>query len=151
MLSLRRGSVARRLRVLTDCAREKVRARQWHRERAAAVASIRAALEIAGLDPAHNPGVTRFRDSEALMARLGDTPERRRADADFVAQDPELAKRRSLLAAALERAPLPAAWPPPDPVGLGDIGSPLHWYLWALQTLSGTAAENGDACQPATA
>jgi hypothetical protein len=79
MLSLTRGRVARRLRVLTEIARDKVRRRDNARQDAAALESIREAVTAAGVDPETNPGVRYYGGADRTLARLGDSPEQQQA------------------------------------------------------------------------
>ena len=123
MLSLTRGPVARRLRVLTGIARDKVRGRD-----AAALESIREAVTAAGLDPETNDGLRYYKGADRTLARLGDSPEQQQADAAFAAQDPALAKRENWLARAAARAlEFIGRGPPED-----GRGSPFDWYAWSL-------------------
>ena len=128
MLSLTRGRVARRLRVLTEIARRKVRHRETVRENAAALQSIREAVAAAGIDPADNPGLRCYRGADRALAKIGDSEALRRADAAFSAQDPTLAKRRNQLAEAAVRALDFVGRPPPGP----GSGSPFNWFAWSL-------------------
>ena len=121
MLSVRRGRVARRLAVLMTATRGKVRRRERLRENAAALASIRAALAEAGVDPAQNSAVRYFAGAEREMLSIGDTETLQRVDAAFLAQDPEFASRESLA------APRFAGGLPSD-----SGNSPFDWYAWSL-------------------
>ena len=135
MLSLTRGRVARRLRVLTEIARSKVRYREGVRENAAALESIREAVTAAGIDPASNEGIRRLAGADRRLAELGDSEELRRADAAFATQDPKLAKRECWLARAAARALHFIGQPPPEP----GRGSPFDWYAWSLAFRSRTS------------
>jgi hypothetical protein len=134
MLSLTRGRVARRLRVLTEIARDRVRSRDRARENAAALESIREAVTAAGIDPETNPGLRYYRGADRALAGLGDSPEQQQADAAFAAQDPELAKRENWLAKAAAQA-LEFGRGPPEP----GRGSPFDWYAWSLAFRAGNA------------
>ena len=127
MLSVRRGRVARRLAVLMTATRGKVRRRERLRENAAALASIRAALAEAGVDPAQNSAVRYFAGAEREMLSIGDTETLQRVDAAFLAQDPEFASRESLAARAAAAAPRFAGGLPSD-----SGNSPFDWYAWSL-------------------
>jgi hypothetical protein len=122
-----RARQARRLAALTAMARREVRHRESLRDKATAAAAIRAVLAACGIDGGQAPGVRYFADAERQLVRLGDTAEMRRADAEFIALDPELAGRKSLAAQAAERAPRFAGQPPPDPGA-----APFDWYAGAL-------------------
>ena len=128
MLSLTRGRVARRLRVLTEIARARVRSRDGARENAAALESIREAVTAAGLDPETNDGLRHYRGADRTLASLGDSPRQQQADAAFIAQDAQLAKRENWLAQAAARALEFVGRGPPEPGG----SSPYSWYLWSL-------------------
>jgi hypothetical protein len=127
MLSLTRGRVARRLRVLTEIARNRVRSRDRARENAAVLESIREAVTAAGLDPETNGGLRYYSGADRRLAELGDSPEQQRADAVFAAQDPVLARRKNWLAQAAAGALEFVGRPPPAPGS-----SPFSWYLWSL-------------------
>jgi hypothetical protein len=128
MLSLTRGRVARRLRILTEIARDKIRSREMARERAAALASISEAVAAAGLDPADNGGLRYYAGADRVLARIGDSERQQRADAAFIAQDPVLAKRRNWLLHATARARDFIGRPPPQP----GSSSPFDWHAWSL-------------------
>ena len=135
MLSLTRGPVARRLRVLTEIARDKVRRRDGARRDAAALESIREAVTAAGLDPETNDGLRYYKGADRTLARLGDSPEQQQADAAFAAQDPQLAKRENWLARAAARAlEFIGRGPPED-----GRSSPFSWYAWSLAFRAGNA------------
>jgi hypothetical protein len=134
MLSLRRGQIARRIRVLTEIARDRVRSRDHVRQDAAALASIREAVTAAGIDPESNPGLRYFRGADLVLARLGDSPQQQRADAAFAAQDPVLANRETRVARAAARAFEFVGRGPPEPAS-----SPLSWYVWSLAFRAGNA------------
>ena len=134
MLSLTRGRVARRLRVLTEIARDRVRSRISARQDAAALESIREAVTSAGLDPKTNPGLDYYKGADRTLARLGDSPEQQQHDAAFAAQDPVLAKRECWFARAAARALEFIGRPPPEPGS-----SPFSWYLWSLAFRSAAA------------
>src|ERR1044071_6520444 len=111
MLSLRRGPLARRLRVLTSLAREKVRYRDRVRERATALAAIRAALDMAGLDATDNPRLRCFDGADRQLARLHDSEAARRAEAVFIAADPKLADDPQFAEERRLAGPAPAPGP----------------------------------------
>jgi hypothetical protein len=133
MASADRGSLHRRLETLTETVRRRIAHREAIREKAKACAAIRAALAQADIDPAQNDGVRCFASAEREVSRWPDTPELQRTDADFIAQDPKLASRESLAAAAARRGPRFAGRPPPDPRTM----SPVDWYAWSLAARSG--------------
>jgi hypothetical protein len=135
MLSLTRGRVARRLRVLTEIARERVRSRDSARQDAAALDSIREAVTGAGLDPETNDGLRYYRGADRTLASLGDSPQQQQADAAFAAQDPQLARRENWLATAAARALEFIGRGPPEP----GRGSPFDWWAWSLAFRSGNA------------
>jgi hypothetical protein len=137
MASLHSASLHRRLEVLTAAVRRRVQQREAMREKATACAAILAALAGAHIDPAQNSGIRYFASAERETARWPDTPELQRADAAFVAQDPQLASRQSLAAEAAQRAGRFAGRPLPDPRSM----SPLDWYAWSLAARSGPASE----------
>jgi hypothetical protein len=116
---------------LTELARDRIRDRQAVRENAAALESIRAALAEADLDPAVNPGVRYFASADRALAALPDSIELQRADAEFIAHDPELAGRDSLARRGAARAADFVGRPPP-----AATGSPLDWYAWSLASRS---------------
>jgi hypothetical protein len=122
-----RARLRRRLAVLTEAACRQVLAREELREHAAATASIRAALAVAGIDAAGISCLRIFADAEPRLARLGDTPARRRADLVLAADHPRLAARASFVATAAERAVHFADRAPPD-----RGASLLDWYAWSL-------------------
>ena len=128
MLSLTRGRVARRLRVLTEIARRQVQYRDYAREKAAALESIREAVAAAGLDPATNPGLRYYGGADRALAELRDSEAQQQADAAFMAQDPAFAKRKCWLAEAAARALQWIGQPPPAP----GRSSPYDWYAWSL-------------------
>ena len=140
MLSLTRGRVARRLRVLTEIARDRVRSRIGARQDAAALESIREAVTAAGLDPESNPGLHYFRGADLVLARRGDSPQQQQADAAFAAHDPVLASRENRFARAAARALEFVGRGPPEPGS-----SPFNWYVWSLAFRS----ENAPAAAPA--
>jgi hypothetical protein len=127
MLSLSRGRVARRIRILTEIARSKVRRREQAREDAVVLESIRDAVAAAGIDPATNSGMRYYAGADRTLARIGDSEALQRADAVFIAQDPKLAKRENWVARAAARA-LDFVGRPPEP----GSGSPFDWYAWSL-------------------
>ena len=134
MLSLTRGRVARRLRVLTEIARDRVRRRDRARENAAALESIREAVTAVGLNPETNSGLRYYKGADRTLAELGDSPQQQAADAVFAAQDPQLAKRENWFAqAAAEALEFSGRGPP------GPDSSPFSWYLWSLAFRSGDA------------
>jgi hypothetical protein len=132
MASPHSASIRRRLTALTEAARRAVEHRQYMRENAEAAASIRAALAEANIDPAQNGGFRYFAYAERVVSEWPDRPELQRVDAVFIAQDPELAARRSLAAEAARHAPRFAGQPPPRP----GASSPFDWYAWSLAARS---------------
>src|ERR1700722_16755967 len=127
MASSRSAWIRRRLAVLVELARAKVRHREILRERAAIWDSIRPALAAASIDPARIKILWPVTSAEDELALLGDSPELRRADAAFIAQDPLLASRESYAAQVADRVPRFAHRPPPDPGA-----SLFDWYAWSL-------------------
>lgn len=102
----------------------------------AAGASIRAALAAANIDPAGISCLRAFADAEPRLARLGDTPELRRADAAFAAGHPRLASRGGTFESrAGRRAAVLTGGAPPD-----RGASLLDWYAWSLVVRSGAAS-----------
>ena len=136
MASLHNVSLHRRLAVLSEAMRRRVKYREAMREKAKACATIRAALAEANIDAAQNDGVRCFASAEREVSRWPDTPELQRADADFIAQDPKLTPRESLAAQAAGRAARFAGRPPPDPRTM----SPVDWYAWSLAIRSSEAS-----------
>jgi hypothetical protein len=127
MGSSNRRRIWRRLAVLTAAAREKVGRRQGLRERAAVWDVIRPALAAAEIDPAPLKNLWPVATAADELRRLGDSPELRRADAAFIAQDPVLASRRPYCAGVTARVPGLRGCPPPGP------GAALiDCYAWAL-------------------
>ncbi len=137
MASLHSASLHRRLAVLTEAARRRIAHRENTREKAKACATIRAALAETNIDPAQNSGFRYFAYAERVVSEWPDTPALQRADAAFIAQDPQLASRESLAAQAARRAARFAGRPPPDPRSM----SPVDWYAWSLATPSGDASD----------
>jgi hypothetical protein len=127
MASPRWARLARRLAAVTKATRRRVAGRQYLREHAAAVATIRAALAAAKIDPAGVSCLGLFADAEPRLARLGDTPELQRADAVFAAAHPLPAADEALPIRAADRAAAFAGRPPPD-----RGASLLDWYAWSL-------------------
>src|SRR5439155_18496934 len=99
MASLHSASLHRRLDALTAAVRRRVQHRDEMREKARACATIRAALAEADIDAAQNDGVRHFAYAERVVSQWPDTPALQRADATFVAQDPQLASHERLAAA----------------------------------------------------
>jgi hypothetical protein len=148
MASFHRPGLARRLAVLTEAARRKVREREDLREHAKATAIIRAALAGSTIDPAQISCLRNFADAEPRLARLGDTPELARADAVFAAGPGRVLSRERLAAEAAERATGLAGRPPPD-----HGASLLDWYAWSLaagETLSRTTGEGDHGREAST-
>jgi hypothetical protein len=114
MASLHSPSLRRRLDTLTEAVREKVRHREKMREYAKASASIRAALAEANIDPAQNSGLRHFAYAERVVSEWPDSPELQQADAEFIAQDPQLAS------SPVSRRPTPAPRP--------STGTPGRWW-----------------------
>jgi hypothetical protein len=127
MASSPKRTLHRRLAVLTQAARDKIRRREDLRDRASAWGSIRAALAAANIDPARILALRGLCSVESELALLGDSPELRRADGAFIAQDPALAARASYAAQVADRVPRFARRPPPDPGA-----SLFDWYAWSL-------------------
>jgi hypothetical protein len=127
-----RARLARRLAVLTEAARRTVWQREDLRDNVAAAASIRAALAMAKIEPAGVSCLRAFADAEPRLARLGDTPELRRADAAFAAGHARLASPADTFEArAGRRAADFAGRPMPD-----RGASLLDWYAWSLAARS---------------
>lgn len=125
-----RASLLRRLAVLTEIARDKVRRREILREKSAVWETIRAALAAARIDPRRIEILWPVTSAAAELTRLGDTPALRRADAAFVAQDRVLSSREGYAAKAAGRVTDFAARPPPRPGA-----SLFDWYAWSLARL----------------
>ena len=136
MASFHNPRLNRRLAALTEAARDKVRYREHMREYARACASIRAALSEAEIDPTRNDGLRHFGYAERVVAEWPDTPELQRADAAFIARDPQLASRRDFAADVAERAARFAGRPPPNPGA-----APFDWYAWSLAVRSKKGAD----------
>jgi hypothetical protein len=126
----RRSSIRRRLAILTRLARDKVRRRLRLREYAGAWSAIRAALAAAEIDPAGLKILWPLSGAERELARLGERPALRDADAAFAARDPALAARHAF-AAAPDRIARFADPSPPDPGA-----ALLDWYAWSLARLA---------------
>src|ERR1700722_4306671 len=90
--------IRRRLAVLVELARAKVRHREILRERAAIWDSIRPALAAASIDPARVKVLGPVPPAGDELALPGDSPDLRGADAAFIAQDPLLASHNSYAA-----------------------------------------------------
>jgi hypothetical protein len=89
--------------------------------------AIRLAALRAKIDPRQIRGLESLAYTQSELARLGDTPATRRADARFIAQDAELASRRTWEAKIADRVPRFGREPPHGrSVSLDD------WYAWAL-------------------
>ena len=93
MASLNNPALRRRLGVLTEIARREVERRQGLRERVAVWAILRPALSAARIDPKSISGAWTLSGAEDDLRRRGDSPALQRADAAFVARDPQLAAR----------------------------------------------------------
>jgi hypothetical protein len=127
MASSHRASIRRRLARLTEFARRKVGDRQTLRERAQLCEMIRPVFAAAGIVPASLKHLWPVTDAPDQLARLGDTPALRCADAAFIAGDPALASRKPYLAGIAERI---VRWRGRLPPGPG--AAPVDWYAWAL-------------------
>jgi hypothetical protein len=119
--------LGRRLDRVTEATRAKVRHRQGLRERAMAARTIRIAALTAKIDPGQIGGLERLAYSHSALARLGETPEVERADAEFIAHEPELARRESWAVRVADRIPRFARTPPH-----GRDSSLDDWFAWAL-------------------
>ena len=135
MASWRSARIRRRLAVLVEIARDKIRHREILREQAAIWDSIRPALAAASIDPVSIKILRSVAAAEGELALLGDSPDLRLADAAFVAQDPLLASRDSYAAQVADHVPRFAQRPPPDPGA-----SLFDWYAWSLARRPGTQA-----------
>jgi hypothetical protein len=126
-----RGALLRRLAALTERTRRKVRERQYLREEARGVRTIRLAALRAGIDPRAIRGLAGCPYMPAELARRGLTPEMEAADAAFIAHDPELAARRSwedkIAAKLADRLLRFGAAPPREHNASLD-----DWLAWAL-------------------
>jgi hypothetical protein len=120
------AGLCRRLARVTEATRERVWRRQDVREKAQALAVIRAALARAGIDPAQCSGIRYFAGADAALARLDDSPERQLADAEFIIADRVLSGRARLTETAAQRSTRFSADDPPLQA------SPLDCYAWAL-------------------
>jgi hypothetical protein len=134
--SLHSASMRRRLDALTETVRRTVEYREELREKAKAWATIRSALADANIDLAQVSAVRTVDYAERELARRGESPELQRADAAFVAQDPQLASRESFTDRWAARAPEFAGQPPPR-----QGASLADWYAWSLAASSGRASE----------
>lgn len=136
MASLHSASLRHRLDALTVAVRRTVEYREELREKVKAWATIRSALADANIDPAQVSAVRAVEYAERELARRGENPELQRADAAFVAQNPQLSSRASLTDRWARRAPDFAGQPPPNPgASLAD------WYAWSLAASPGRASE----------
>jgi hypothetical protein len=136
--SLHSASIRRRLAVLTEAIRRRVEYREELRDKAKAWAVIRSALADANIDPTQISAVRAVDHAERALAQRGESPELRRADAAFVAQDTQLASRKSFTDRWGARAPDFAGQPPPRPgASLAD------WYAWSLAARAGEASDPG--------
>jgi hypothetical protein len=141
MASLRKAALRRRLAVLTEAARDKVRRRELLRDQAAALVSIRAALAEAKIDPTRIWALRSIDLAERTLSRLGDTPKMRQADGVFIAHDAKLAAREGYAAICARQAPRFAGGPPPD------AGASLFdWYAWSLASPAQEQAKQSKAC-----
>ncbi|HXP04028.1 MAG TPA: hypothetical protein VN808_07890 [Stellaceae bacterium] len=121
------ASLRRRLDRVTGATRAKVRHRQGLRDHAMAARAIRIAALTAKIDPGQIRGLERLAYSHSALARLGETPETERANAEFIAHDPELARRESWAVRVADCIPRFARTPPH-----GRDSSLDDWYAWAL-------------------
>lgn len=127
MASPRTNSLYRRLAAITEATRAKVRHRQTLRDRAAAARTIRLAALTAKIDLAQICGLDRLAYTHNELVRLGGTPATERADAEFIAHDPELAACRDWASRVADRIPRFFRGPPH-----GRDASLDDWYAWAL-------------------
>jgi hypothetical protein len=144
MASLDSAPLRRRLDALTGAVRREVGRRQELRERAEIWAALGPALAEWRIDPKVISGLWTISGAEAELHRRGDCPDLQRADAAFVAQDPELAARKPYAAGLAERARKFFGKPPPDPrrTSLSD------WCAWGLAVeIAGRIAAEGVAGQ----
>lgn len=119
----------RRLLRLTRAVDEAVQHREALRDKASALAVLRAGLARAKADPQRIVSFWSLEQAARELARLGDSPAQQRADAAFAAQHPGHASGASLTASAARRAPDFAGRPPPAPGA-----SLIDWYAWSLAT-----------------
>jgi hypothetical protein len=122
-----RANIGRRVATLVAATRRKVARRQELRERAALWDAVRPALVAARIDLASLEHLWPVTGAAKELASLGDTPELRRADSAFIAQDPVLASRQPYAAGVAEHATRFRGQPPPRPGA-----APFDWYAWAL-------------------
>src|SRR5205085_425239 len=126
--SLADAALRRRLGILTEIVRREVEHRQQLRERAAIWVTLRTALADAKIDPKRISGMWPLTGAAAELRRRGDSPELQRADAAFIARDPQLASRKSYTADLPERAAKFVGRRPPAP----EHASLFDWCAWAL-------------------
>ena len=134
MASFADPRLRRRLAALDAAARDKIKHRQYVRDKSDAEASIAAALTRlrangVAIEPRDIFAMRRYGGAAQALARLGDTPELRRADAAFIAADPELAALKAESTA--HRAEWIARYAnggPPPPLG----AAPMAWHAWSL-------------------
>jgi len=123
------AQLRRRLDVLTEVFRRKVGERERLRDKAQAWAVIEAALAAAGM-PDGEPdrrGWWAVVGAADELAKLGDSPELRRADIAFIAADPLMEPHEPWARQVADRIPRFVGQPPPEP------GRSLYdWYAWAL-------------------
>jgi hypothetical protein len=123
----RSNAIRRRLAAIAAATRARVRHREGLRDRAKTARAIRLAALRAKIDPRQIRGLERLAYTQSELARLGDTPATRCADARFIAQDAELASRQTWEAKIADRVPRFGREPPHGrSVSLDD------WYAWAL-------------------
>lgn len=127
MGSSRRANIWRRLAVLTAIARKKIARRQELRERAALWDSVCPVFATVRPAPELLKRLWPVAGAAKELAGLGDSPGLRRADADFIAQDPVLAARQPYGAGLAALASRFRGRPPPAPNAAAN-----EWYAWAL-------------------
>ena len=101
----RSNAIRRRLAAITAATRVRVRHREGLRDRAKTARAIRFAALRAKIDPRQIRGLDSLAYTQSELARLGDTPATRCADARFIAQDAELASRQTWEAKIADRVP----------------------------------------------
>ena len=129
MASSRSARLRRRLLRLTGAVAKAVRHREAQREKAKALAVLRAGLARARVDPGAIAQFWSLEQAAEELSRLADSPALRQADAAFAAEHPGHARRASLGEQAARRAPAFIGRPPPAPGA-----SLLDWYAWSLAT-----------------